>query len=162
METEDKVLDNETRKKLAETGMLGFTDNPEFIYVPEAFRKKDDSGEYKIPKEHWPMFMLKAKDGIESAKMEDGMGYMEYESGSSKSRWISKSGSRRIVILREGIKGWKNWYDTEGKEIPFRNNNGAIHNDSLKKLPVPLAIELTNAITDHISLTPEELEGLEF
>jgi hypothetical protein len=162
MEVENKVLTNEVRQKLASTGMLGFTENPEFIYTPEAFReKKEDSDEYAIPKELWPVFTLKGKDGVESAKMEDNMGYMEIDNKSKNQRWIGKSGSRRVEILQVGIIGWKNWYDTDGNLIPFRHNNGKVHTDCLKRIPVGLAIELANAITDRITLSPEELEGLE-
>ena len=161
MEVENKVLDNETRKKLAETGMLGFTENPDFTYVPKAFRKKNEDGTFAIEKKLWPLFLLRGKDGVESAKLEDGMGYMEFDTDTSVQRWIGKSGSRRIEILKAGIKGWKNWYDVEGVEIPYRSNNGSIHNESLKRLPVALAIELANAITDRTALSVEESEGLE-
>jgi len=160
METVERVLDDATRKLLAETGMLGFTENPKFVYVPKAFREKNEDGTYKIPKEHWPKFHLEGKDGIESAKMEDTMGHMEFDSKTDVRRWVGKSGSKRIEILKGGIKGWENWFDNEGKEIPFRQNQSIIHNESLKRIPVALAIELANAITDRITLTPEETEGL--
>ena len=70
MEIVDKKLSNELREKLASKGALGFTENLEFDYVPKMYREKDkDSGEYDIPKELWPVFKLKAKDGIESATL---------------------------------------------------------------------------------------------
>lgn len=153
----DKKLDNETRKLLAETGMLGFTENPEFLYVPKAFRESE-----KIKKEFWPIFKLIGKNGIESAKMEDGMGHMEYDDKNDVRRWIGKSGSSRIGILSDGIKGWKTFYDKDGELIPFRENNGKISTHSLERVPVALAIELSNAILDRTSLTQEELLGLEF
>jgi len=178
---ENKVLDNDTRKLLAETGMLGFTENPEFIYTPTAFRKKygdttDDvldlpakkwpegvsEDDYIIPKEHWPIFKLRAKDGIETAKMEDNMGHMEYDDKTNIRRWIGKSGTHRVQLLKDGIKGWKNFYNVKGELIPFRENNGTIHNDSLKLINIQLASELSNAIMDHTALTSEELEGLEY
>lgn len=43
----NKILDNEKRKLLAETGMLGFSENPKFIYVPKAYRVKNDDGTWK-------------------------------------------------------------------------------------------------------------------
>ena len=162
MEVVNKVLDSEIRKKLMKAGMLGFTENPEFKYVPKCYRELGDDGQYIIPKEAWPVFTLKGKDGVESAKMEDGMGYMEFDEKTDTKRWIGKSGTRRIQILRDGVKGWDNWPDTDGNLIPFRENAGKIHNESLGRIPVNLAIELANAITDRVTLTPEELEGLEF
>ena len=158
-----RVLDKETLAKLAATNTLGFTEDPEFPYVPKAFRKKDkETGKYIIEKKYWPVFKLRGKDSIESAKLEDGMGHMEYDDKKKTRRWVGKSGSAKIQILTDGVKGWSNWFDSEGKEIIFLHNNGKIKKDSLKRLNVPLSIELADAITDRHILTPEELEGLEY
>lgn len=158
---ENRVLDSETRKLLAKAGALGFTENLEFNYVPKAFREKDkESGEYKIPKKFWPVFALVGKDGIEASKMEDNMGHMEYDDKSDIRRWVGKSGTHRIKVLREGLKGWKNFFDSEGEEIQYRQNQNNIHEASLKRIPATLGIELCNAIIDRITLTAEELEGL--
>ena len=162
METEKKVLSNELRKKLAEAGGLGFTENSEFIYTPALYREKIiDTDEYKLPKEVWPTFLLRGKDGVESSKMEDGMGHMEYDDKTSVRRWVGKSGTRRIAILQDGIKGWKNFYNSDGELIPFRENNGKISSDSLKLIPVNIAIDIANTIIERTSLSQEELEGLE-
>ncbi len=158
----NKVLNNEQRKLLAETGMLGFSENSEFIYVPKMYREKNTLDEYKIPKELWAKFKLQGKDGIEASKMEDAMGYMEWDDTNNTKRWVGKSGSHRMKILTDGIKGWSNWYDVNGEEIPFRENNNVISTHSLKRIPAKLAIELANAIVDRTSLSAEELEGLDY
>ncbi len=162
-ETINRVLDNETREKLVKAGALGFTENKEFIYVPKSVREKDDNGNYKIDKKYWPVFMLKGKDGVEAAKMEGSLGHMQMvkENGEEVQNWISKSGQVRIKTLQTGIIGWKNYYDAEGKPVPFRHNSGTVREDCIARIPSPWAIEFTNAIVDRTILSPEELEGLE-
>ena len=161
MEIENKILDNDTRKMLSEAGALGFTENVEFKYVPEIFREKNEDGTYKIDKKYWAIFLLKGKDGIEVQKMEDGLGYMEYDKEGTR-KYVTKTGLTRITLLTDCIKGWKNWFDAEGKEIPFRENNGKITSHSLKRIPITLSMELANAITDRTTLSEEELLGLDY
>lgn len=163
METiiEDKVLDNKIRKMLSEIGVLGFTENVEFKYVPKAFREKNEDSTYKLEKKYWAVFNLKGKDGIEALKMEDGLGHMEYDDKKNKRTYISKTGSHRITLLTDCIIGWKNWFDADGREIPFRSNGTKISSHSLKRIPVLWAIELANAITERTTLSEEELQGLD-
>lgn len=159
----NRVLDNDTRKKLMEAGAFGFTKNKEFPYVPESVREKDDNGKYKIDKKYWPVFKFKGKDGVESANMEKDLGYMQMvkENGKDVQNWISKSGTSRIKVLMDCVKGWKNYYDSEGNEIPFRHNNGMVNKDSIARIPSAWAIEFVNVIIERTVLSPEELEGLE-
>ena len=159
----NRVLDKETLAKLAKTNALGFTEDPNFKYVPIAFKEKDkETDEYIIPKNLWPVFKLRGKNSIESAKLEDNMGYVEYDDKNNTRKWIGKSGTAKIKIVEDGVKGWDNWYDSEGKEIVFRHNNGKIHKESVGRIHSELLTELANAITERHTLTPEELEGLEY
>ena len=162
-ETINRVLDNETRQKLAEAGAFGFTKNKEFSYVPKSVREKDDNNNYRIPKKYWPIFAFKGKDGIEAANMEKDLGYMQTakENGKDVQNWISKSGTARIKVLMDCVKGWKNYYDAEGNEIPFRHNNGMANKESIARIPSAWGIEFVNVIIDRTLLSSEELEGLE-
>jgi len=156
MEVENKKLTPEMLKKLADIGGLGFTEKSKFPYVLKKFRNSD------IPKEYWPVFILQGKDGIESIKFQDGLGHMEIDKETETQRWISKSGQKRLETLREGIKHWHTYFDSEGNEIPFSKQGSVISNNSLKRIPNDDSNELYNAIVSRTILTPEELTGLEY
>lgn len=160
MTVEKKELSNEMRKKLADIGGLGFTENPEFKYVLKAYREKNDAGEYEIPKEYWPVFTLQGMGGIESTKLENDMGYTEFDKD-GKSRYISKSGGQKMKILKDCLKGWVNYRDSTGEFIEYRENNGKVNPACLDRMAPSHITELVNAITERTSLTHEELEGLE-
>ncbi len=158
----NKVLTPELKEKLSKMGGLGFTENKEFLYSLKEFRKKDENGEYEIPKEFWPVFKLLGKDSVENAKLEDGLGHMEFEDKSDTRKWISKSGTRKLDLCRDGIKGFHTYFDIDGIEIPYRQNGTKINDKTLSRIKPEHLTELSNVIAERNVLTEEELTGLEF
>ena len=145
-------LTDEQKAKLK--GLAAITTENEFIYVPAVYREND------FPKELWPMFLLKGKNGIQMAEDEDNAGYME----AGNNRIFLTAGKKRLESLKKNIVNWKNFYDENGVIIPFKRDdvNGLVSNKVLERMPVKLQIELVNAINDRNTLTEEELQGLEF
>jgi hypothetical protein len=149
----------------------GFEIGNTFKYVPKDFRMKDESGNYVVPKEFWPVFTLKSKDGLEIAKIEDNSGFVSYRPDGS-TEWHGRSGEKRIATLEAGIVKIKNLplengdtfldYDSTKEEIAINDKvSRCAGRDVIKYLRVPLQIELQEAINERSVLTEEELRGLE-
>ncbi len=108
------------------------------------------------------MFILKPKNGIQAAEIEDQVTASISDDGSQEIR--VNSGKVRIKTLESGIVNIKNWKDGEGKEIKFKRNpqTNKVDRSIIELIHPELQIELTNAITEKNELTPEELEGLKY
>ncbi len=162
----DVILTEEMKTKIRESGLMGFNLESTFKYVPRHYRKKNQKEKYDIPKELWPVFVLKGIDGVRSAEIEDSQkGAFSYK-GKGTEEEVSVeiySGKARIETLQEGIVSWSNFYDSEFNLIPTPKTDGLgkIFERSLKTLSPNLQIELANAITEQTKLTDLELMGLE-
>lgn len=148
-----RVYSKEQAEKLR--NFLPFT-STDFPYVPEAFKEA-----FADDKDLWPVFILRPKTGIQSAKLEDEVVASMSEDGNQEIK--VNSGKIRIKTLKSGIINIKNWFDSEGKEIKMkRGNDGKIDDSILEKMHPELQIEIMNAITENSTLTEEELEGLKY
>lgn len=163
MEQKDVILTEEMKKKLK--GFMAFKLDAKFLYVPKIYREKNADGEYDIPKELWPVFTLRAMDGVEATLAEDEMefNYSDFSDGKvGKSAMKMNSGRIKIETCKRGIVSWRNLRNTDGTLIQVaQSNNNGIDEGELRKLPPNLITELTNAITEQSRLTEEELLGLE-
>lgn len=180
METKDLKLTDEMKAELRDTE--GFSVETPFLYAPKAFRVKDkDTEEFIIPKESWPRFILKSKDGLELARVEDEAGSgMTYDEKVKKIELPNvKSGTARIKILKTGILEVRNWEQANGDILSWKGTNGIgtlkIKNAKgeesersttpivhlIGKMTVRLQRELQDAISDRLALTELELVGLE-
>lgn len=151
MEEEKKELTPELEEELAR--LKGFTDDSTFLYVPKLYRENEKA----VPRDQWPIFKLKGRDGLDFAKAEDSMGF-----DTRGQKMFSNSGSLRIKILRTHILGWKNWKDRNENEIRFMGGTDGVANKLIAKMPNSLQVELLEAVSFHSRLTEEELAGLEF
>lgn len=145
-------------------GFLPMRPNVTFPYTPKVFRRKNEDGSYLFPKEMWPVFTLRAKDGLGIASLEDEMeGVME---GGEMTGIRVRSGSQRLAVLRAGLVNCKGWRDLEGKEVAFSRDASKkgqpVADSFLRELPQELQIELFNAITDRSELSEEERVGLKY
>ena len=156
---------------------IGFDVYDTFVYTPKVFREKDVNGEYVIPKNLWPIFTLKSKDGLEITKMEDNVGFIEYKPDGSNI-WHSKTGSMRAQTLGEGVLKIKNLpleggakflsYTKESMKIVIADNGAeksfpvADPSEIIRYLKVELQIELQDAINERSTLSEDERRGLEF
>lgn len=178
METIDVVLDNELMERLGSS--VGFDVSAEFKYVPKIYRKEN------VPKSLWPVFVLKAKDGLEVAKAEDALGgKIEYDEATKTTRMDApKSGQVRVETIVSGLRKISNFRINDGStgkftELPvllFDASSGLIEvvrkdkTDTIKNataadvvryISPKLQVELANAINERSMLTEEELRGLE-
>ena len=143
-----------------------------FRYVPQAWRQ---SG---IPKDLWPVFVLRGKDGVESAEIEDQMAVMQLVDGRATQRITS--GNVRVSTLTGGIESVMNlpladgrllcyrydadkglaemWSITEaGKEVDRRVVQ---RKEIVRYISPSLQVELQDAINERSVMTDEELLGL--
>ncbi len=168
METKDMVLTDEIKQKLK--GFVAFSVNNTFKYVPKVYREND------IPKELWPIYVLKSKNGLEITKLEDDIGYVSIDNTGGDSKYMPRSGTIKLKTLREGIISVKNQLHEDGSFINFDAKTGIIIikkqdgteskiNSSIdgfiKYLPSDIQLDLVNAINERDTLTEEELQGLQ-
>jgi len=172
----EMILTDEIKETLK--GTLGFDVGDPFPYVPKAYRKKDDSGAFIVPKEMWAVFTLRSKDGIEAADAEDDSGYATYDDKAKEVKTYLQSGKARVANLRAGILKVKNLLCEDGSTINFeaamkqmnridkdgKNHikNGADTKALIRFIRPELQLELANAINERKTLSQEELQGLEF
>lgn len=167
METQDVILTDEVKKKLAGAGMLGFQIDAKFSYVPKVFREKNTNGEYLIPKTIWPVFTLRGLNGLEATLAEDDLGGRVVWNEDNSRTIDIKRARIKVNTCKKGIVTWRNFRDMNGKLIPVPapedpNNVGAgIKEECLRYISPTLMSELTDAITEQSQLTQEELQGLE-
>lgn len=115
-----------------------------FIYVPVAYRD--------LPDEIKPKFTLHPITGEEGLRFADSMrGQVIVDNG--KAQVSVKHGEYTISVVKRGLVGWENYYTSTGKIIEYRK-------DSIENLPRALLEELSDAISEHASLTDEEVLGL--
>ncbi|MBU2249947.1 MAG: hypothetical protein KKD77_24590 [Gammaproteobacteria bacterium] len=168
METKDVVLTQEMKDRLK--GFVAFTVDTDFSYVPKVYRENN------FPKETWPLYRLKSKDGIELAQAEDEAGYVELaKKGDAQSKLKMQSGKARLDTLRDGIISCKKQplegdrfvsYDKPSKTLTIIDAEGKEHikntdvSGLIRLLPIALQMELQDAINERSTLTEEELSGL--
>lgn len=168
MEVKEVKLTDELKAKLA--GCLGFSVDAEFKYVPKAFRLNN------VPKEFWPIWVLKSLDGLEAASREDASGFMTLDQSTKETKLHIESGSARIETLEKGIRSVKNFYFEDGRianydsstdTIVFSRDGKVVETkkmsvrDFIRYIRPELQIELQNAINERAVLMEEELMGLE-
>ena len=157
-------LTPELRERLR--GFLGYDAVSTFPFVPPVFRERDAQGNWLFPKTLWPVFTLKAKDGLEVSQLEDRAGYTEYSLNDIMTRrYVSTSGSFRIDTIRRGVKGWRNLLQDDLKTpVPFQPDyigpDGLLTEEGVRVIPVRMQVVLQEAINERSTLTQEELQGL--
>lgn len=169
MEERNLELTQDLKEKLK--GTLGFQVETPFIYSPKAYRDNE------IPKEFWPRFLLKSKNGLEIAEVEDNTGFMSYDSDRQESKLHLQSGSLRIDTLKRGILKVSGFmlenesvisWDSKTKDMTIIDKDGkSITKNNIKiekiiaLMKMQLQVELQNAINERSIMTEEELQGLE-
>ena len=162
MEEKNIILTDDYRRRMA--GCLAFKVDATFLYVPQACREKKESGEYIIPKQLWPVFVLRGLNGLDGTLKEDSMlDNISYDTaGNSTVRM--RPGHVKVETCCKGITGWRNLRDVDGAVVPFPGVDPVtkiMPEAGLACLPPALITELTNAIQSQSRLTEEEALGLE-
>ena len=158
----DVRLTEEMQEKLK--NVIGFDVNSEFKYTFKAYRENN------IPKDLWPVFVLKSLDGLQIARQEDAIGYSTLDHDQVRLHFTH--GSQRISTLETGLVSFKNYMLEDGSFISYDGKNiitsdgkvitaGASVQNAIRFLKPSAQTELVEAINNHSVLTEEELRGLE-
>jgi hypothetical protein len=179
METKNVFWTPELQAKLDNRDKGIIADRP-FPWTPPAFRKKNEQGEFVIPKALWPVFTLLSKDGIGIAKEED-FSRISFDQSNERLETEMKLGSRRIDTLSDGIQKVRGYpcedgtlldFDKKKKQLLIRTPGGQpgtydteSKNDVgpeafIKYINADNQIQIQNAINERSTLTKEELQGL--
>lgn len=173
MDIEHIGISKEEMEAFMELGALSL--QYEWTYVPSQFRAKktvvneagEESEAYVIPMKLWPQWTLTVMSGGEAAALEDEMRKLtKVNAQSGEISMGDRPGSSRIELLRRHIKGWKNWRDDRGVEIPFVpkehvKTDGLISSEIINRIPLHIQRDLEIAIQNRLYLSEEELRGLE-
>ena len=100
------------------------------------------------------VFMLGAVDKEIIGALRDSMQSLEMADG--KQKVVMNTSATLVKACRIGLKGWRNFKDSEGKDIPFKLEEGypfgkalkIVSKETMDKIPLDLAIELGQAIVD--------------
>lgn len=141
-QTENIVISPEYLEKIRRFAAI--RPENEFIYVPVAYRS--------FPDELKPKFSLRSITGDDALHFADEMRGEVYIDGGRAQVQI-KHGAYTIAVLKKGIIGWENYYDSNGKIMEFSEHNKS-------NLPMELMEELSEIITSSSRLTDEEKLGL--
>lgn len=144
MEVKNLELTPELKKAL--NGYMAIDIDSTFRFTPDAFKA--------LPDDKRPVFILREPSGEEIAELDDKTGYVyrDFESGNTKMEL--RTGCHRFGLLKFCVTGWENYFDTNGKYIPFSK-------DEIKRLPVKLQTDLQKAISARRSISEDEKRGLE-
>ena len=75
---------------------------------------------------------------------------------------------RNVEIVRFGLKGWSNFKDKNGNDLPFKSKKlqkyskecVVVDEDILNRIPLSVINELANEISSRNQLTEEEIKNL--
>jgi hypothetical protein len=141
METKNIVISKEYLDKIRRFAAI--QPDESFVFVPFAYRE--------LPEEMRPKFTLRPISGEDALRYSDAMrGEVVVDNG--KAQVSIKRGEFTISVVKRGLIGWENYYDSNGANIAYK---GVIDN-----IPLLLLEELSEAILSRSSLTDEEVLGL--
>ena len=113
--------------------------------------------ERKLEPEAQTVFKLRGLTVGEEARVADSM----ISSVPGEEELSYRSGTHQLTVLRYGLRGWSNFNDTNGSEVPFeiaRSNPRHVTDDSLDRLGSSHRQELVAAILDRGAISAEEGE----
>lgn len=114
-----------------------------FQYIPLVYRDFEENIR--------PVFTLRPVSGEKVLRYSDEMsGEVSSVNGSLNVK--VRRGKFQINVVKDGLVKWENYYDINGRVIPFDNN--------FECLPKSMITELSEAILTRASLTEEEVLGL--
>jgi len=63
-----------------------------------------------------------------------------------------------LETLRRGLRGWENFLDSKGQDVPFETNrDGKPTDNTIARIPIGIRSQIVTAIVDTAKLTEEEL-----
>ena len=142
MEVKNVVISKEYIDKIKQFSAI----DPEetFTYTPVIFRDLEEQLR--------PIFTLRPVPGEKILKFQDEMsGDVAISEGKTSVR--VKRGSFVVSVVKSGLIGWENFYDSKGKIVEYKTG-------SFDCLQRKLLEELSEAILSRSSITEEEVLGL--
>jgi len=115
------------------------------------------------------VFQIGVVDALTIAKIEDGLTVFTIDPKNPESKTDTKlsTGKRETELVRAGLKGWKNFKDKNGNDLPFETikqratgKTVEVPNDTtLGRIPVVVFKELANVIYNQNKLSDEETKN---
>lgn len=158
-ETENEIDYSELQEI---SDLCGYDPEEQFPYVPKGFREK-----FPEKKHLWPVFYFKTPTAQEGARITDSAGHVRVPAkndGNEDMIFEPEQGKAVNKILNKSLVGCKNYRNKDGDLIDFikQPNNPFAAHKFLDQIPTKLRTELANASMEHITLSKEDLQGLEY
>ena len=85
----------------------------------------------KLPPEQQTTWLLGPLDVFDSAELADSY-------STDPNKWASKN----VQMVRMALRGWRNFKDADGAEVPFIGLGGRASDEDMRKIPFSLVLEL--------------------
>jgi hypothetical protein len=111
----------------------------------------------KIPEEDRTVFKLRGLTVSEEARVADSM----ISSVPGQDELSIRSGTHQLTVLRYGLRGWSNFKDSSGNEIPFEVSSRHprhVTDEALDRLSPKHRQELVNAVMERGEVKQSEGE----
>lgn len=108
-----------------------------------------------LPENEQTKFEIRGLTVAEEASVSDSM-ILAHSGGDDFS---FRAGTHQLTVLRLGLRGWANFRDGEGQEVPFemtKSHPRQVSDASLDRLAPEWRVEIMNAILDRGAVTEEE------
>ena len=109
----------------------------------------------ELAPEDQTVFEIRGLTVAEEASVSDSM-ILAHSGGDD---FTFRAGTHQLTVLRLGLRGWKNFRDSEGNEVPFELTKAHPRNvadSSLDRLAPQHRAELMNAILDRGAVSEDE------
>lgn len=132
------------------------------VYYPEGHEMENQLNEEASIENGATVFLLGALSVEERAYIIDRTGVVqEFDEQTGQTRLIHRAGTRNVEACRFGIRGWSNFPDKDGNDIPFKTINRSLNGvdravpspESMGALTVALITEIGTVILERNALT---------
>ena len=131
--------------------------NKQYRVYPKEVMAAIDKGE--VEKDDAPYFIIQPMKASVAAKVEDNLSETKLSSKGQDNTMLLKSGTSVLDTLKTGLKGWGNFYVSEGVEAVFRENAGYPKSECIDAIPSPWRREIADAIQEGKGLTEHEVKN---
>lgn len=129
-----------------------------YRFHPKEIKELMESG--KLEDKDAPYFIIQPLTARDAANNEDSISETSIKGKGEDTTMRLKSGSSTLNILLSGLKGWGNFRDVDGNELPWRDNGeSSPRPDNLDYIPAGWRREIAEAIQEGKGMSEHEVKN---
>lgn len=147
----ERIEMNEETKALL-TGLAPFSIKSTIDFTPATYMTKDDTGDYLIPKELWPVITVRPWSRKESTESVKALLKFQNDTDDAQIR----------ELVRKAVMGWDNLIDISSQElIPYEADaDKGAKKELFESFPLTLVLDISHKIGNISGLNKSEKLGL--